>query len=216
MGDSHTAVFEYINGHVWFPGFFFQSLIIHGATASGLDNPNSKTQTRKKLDNFISANNFRNQALLIQLGEVDCGFVIWYRAEKYNIPVEDSLNTTLFKYQQFLMGLKNKAKRLIVMSAVLPTIQDGRYFGEIANLRREVKANLKERTALTIQFNVSMEQFCLLNNINFLNLDHLLLDNETGTVKKVFLNEDPLDHHLSNKKIYPILLSSIKSLVKQF
>lgn len=214
IGDSHASVFDYINYNSWFSGYYFRTLIIHGATASGIQNPNSTTKARIQFDNFIDSIKNKNNFLVIQLGEVDCGFVIWYRAEKLNISAEYQLQETIFNYQKFILSCKNKIQNCIIMSAVLPTIQDNQNFGEIANLRKEVKASLVERTALTIKFNKLMEQFCVKNNILFLNIESQILDKNTKTVKKEFLNENPLDHHLSNKRFGTIILSELNKLVK--
>ena len=214
IGDSHTSVFDYINYNVWFSGFFFKTKIVHGATASGIQNPNSTTQARIQFDEFIDSISMKNNFLIIQLGEVDCGFVIWYRAQKLNISVEKQLDETVTNYQKFVLTIKEKVKNCIVMSAVLPTIQDGQDFGEVANKRKEVRATLKERTKLTRSFNQMMKDFCKKNNISFLDLDHHLIDMETGMVKKIFLNEDPLDHHLSEKIFAPLIVKELKNLVK--
>lgn len=59
---------------------------VPGATAVGLRNPNSTTNA---LETFRAALLPRRNVIpVIHLGEVDCGFVIWYRAEKYGESLE--------------------------------------------------------------------------------------------------------------------------------
>lgn len=212
IGDSHTAVFHFINYDSWFSGYFFKTLVVHGATASGIENPNSKTQAKTKFDAFLDANNNKKSLVLFQLGEIDCGFVIWYRSTKYDESIDEQLKQTLHNYQSYILSVKRKSKQIIVMSAILPTIQDGQEYGEVANLRKEVKATLKERTALTLRFNDLMKIFCKQNNLLFLDLENQLLDQKSNTVKKQFLNDNPLDHHLSNKKFAPIILKELDKL----
>jgi hypothetical protein len=82
-GDSHTKVFEYCNQKT--RRFLFDICIVEGATAQGAVNPNSKTDALKIFTNKIA--NTKSDKLLIMLGEVDCGFVIWVRSKRYNISV---------------------------------------------------------------------------------------------------------------------------------
>lgn len=215
IGDSHTAVFYYINYASWFSGYFFKTLVVHGATASGIENPNSKTQAKTQFDAFLDENTNKNSLVLFQLGEIDCGFVIWYRSNKYDESIDEQLKQTLHNYQSYLRSVKSKSKQIIVMSAILPTIQDGQEYGEVANLRKEVKATLKERTALTVRFNEHMKTFCEQHNLLFLDIENQLLDKKTNTVRKALLNDNPLDHHLSNQKLAPIILKGLHKLFKQ-
>jgi len=67
-------------------------------------------------------------------------------------------------------------KKTIICSAVLPTIQEGSNFGEVANLRKEVKANIKERTQLTLDFNRMLRELAEKNRLAFINLDQSLLN----------------------------------------
>lgn len=215
IGDSHTGVFHFINYNSWFSGYFFKTLAVHGATASGIENPNSKTQAKTKFDTFLDSNTNTNSLVLFQLGEIDCGFVIWYRSYKYGETIDEQLNQTLDNYQSYILSAKSKANQIIVMSAILPTIQDGQDYGEVANLRKEVKASLKERTDLTLRFNKLMKKFCYEFNILFLDIENQLLDKNTNTVKKILLNDNPLDHHLSNQKLGPIILKELNDLFRK-
>lgn len=56
IGDSHTEVFNYIHTHKLFSGYYFNTSIVHGATASGIDNPNSKTKAKKVFDYYLNEN----------------------------------------------------------------------------------------------------------------------------------------------------------------
>jgi len=212
IGDSHTEIFNYINSEVLLPGHFFNTLVVHGATCSGIDNPNSKTNTMGIFEQYIKNHNLKNETVLVQLGEVDCGFVIWYRAQKYGISTKEQLVITLQKYQKFIDQLAIESKRVIVMSAVPPTIVDGQAFGEVANKRKEILATRKERTYLTREFNLKMHGFCSENKYFFMNLDPILIDVHTGVIKKEYLNEDPLDHHLNNRSLAPIVLEATANL----
>src|SRR6185369_4540208 len=95
----------------------------------------------------LALQSHRPTQVVTLLGEVDTGFVIWYRAKKYQQPVESMLSLAVSNYGRLLDACRERAP-VIVVSAPLPTIRDGQDWGEIANLRREVDASLKERTDL--------------------------------------------------------------------
>lgn len=215
LGDSHTRVFQQKRIQKCIPGSFFHIVGVKGATASGLTNPNSKTQSyqifRKALEKT------RAKQVVVMLGEVDTGFVIWYRIKKYDQPVADMLQTTVKTYTEFLRGLKESGMHVICISAPLPTIEDwndNRFqraskaneqtvitasqqadeLDEIASARQQVSASLAERTALTLAFNQQVEEICRHHDICFLNFDSESLGNE-GTVAPKLLSSNSRDHH---------------------
>lgn len=197
LGDSHVSTIR----NAYLKGLFGKAkakfTIVGGATAVGLRHPTSKTQALlvyKK--NLIP---FRPRVLpIFQLGEVDCGFVIWARAQKYGESVEDQVSQSIASYTNFLVELKEHGyKDIIVTSAVLPTILDGQLEGEVAHLRREVKASLKERTDLTIQYNSRLRQNVEDRGMIFIDLTPHLLDPQTGIIQEAFRHPDPADHHLN-------------------
>lgn len=207
MGDSHTAIFS----DPEFRSFVSKNYIccletVGGATISGLTNPNSKTNAQALFENAFQQ--IQPDVLVTQLGEVDTGFVIWYRAEKYRTSVTKMLETCIKNYKEFLTRYKAKEKT-VVISAPLPTIRDDQDWGEIANLRREITATQKERTALTIEFNTRMS--LLAKEIDVI---HINLDNESmgadGLVAEFLLNDDVNDHHYSRQTYLQMLMKHLK------
>lgn len=207
LGDSHAGVFENFLFKKTFPLRKFKVCSVGGATVSGLENPNSKTNT---LGIFRSQLAFASKydKIIFLLGEVDTGFVIWYRAIKYNVSVNEMLTKAIFNY----VGLLKEAKLLgdvIVISAPLPTITDNNDWGEVANLRKEVKASQLERTELTIRFNHKIESYCLKNNILYFNFDQDSKGNN-GLVKKELLNPNKSDHHYNSTAYANLILRKLK------
>ena len=176
---------------------------VGAATASGLENPNSKTQAFAKFDRALETT--RAKKVVVMLGEVDTGFVIWYRAAKYGVPVADALGKTLTTYRQFLQKIRARGLLPICISAPLPTIQDGNDWGEIANQRKSVTATQRERTDLTLKFNREMEAFCAAEGMVYLNLDGQSLGKD-GLVKAGLLNKNALDHHY-DKRVFASMLA---------
>ncbi len=155
------------------------------------------------------------QKILLQLGEVDCGFVIWYYAEKYMVSIDEQLKRTLANYFEFIREIESKGfHNIIVLSAPLPTIVDGQDWGEIANARKEVKASQKERTDLTIQYNRALRAYCEKNRIVFIDTTDDMLDKDRGVIKESFLNSNALDHHIANKN-YAELICQAFAAFKQ-
>lgn len=207
LGDSHTVIFKRWPFTVGFPFTNFHVCMVAGATVSGLENPNSMTQA---MPLFMAAlNSTKFNRIIVNLGEVDTGYVIWYRAEKYSISIDEMLTSAVAKYQEFLRLLSSKAP-VCVVSAPLPTIEDGNDWGEIANLRKDVQTTQAQRTTLTIKFNQLMEQFCQLNQIQYLNLDSQCLG-ANGVVKDALKNKNKSDHHY-DYTAYSLLV--IKALYK--
>jgi len=203
LGDSHAQVFTFPLFKLYFPFIRFSVCSIGGATASGLENPNSKTQAYNKFENKLNKKKW--DYIIILLGEVDTGFVIWYRAEKYKVPVTKMFLQAIDRYTNFIKKAKQYGS-VIVISTPLPTITDDNDWGEVANLRKEVKAKQKDKTELTIKFNKNIEKYCLFNNIFYINLDKDSMG-ENGLVKKTLLDNNKLDHHY-NKVAYTKLISS--------
>jgi hypothetical protein len=203
VGDSHAAIFGHklIRLRLW--RYHFNVVSVGGATASGLENPNSKTQAFQKFDQALATT--RAEKVIVMLGEVDTGFVIWYRADKYDTSVQDAFEKTLHTYRQFLKGIQARGLSPICVSTPLPTIQDDNDWGEIANERKAISASQLQRTGLTLAFNREMEAFCRAENIAYINLDGSSLGAD-GLVKEKLLNSNPSDHHYE-KRVFATMLS---------
>jgi hypothetical protein len=210
MGDSHTAVFNE-EGMKKFLRKNYDSFVetVGGATISGLTNPNSKTNANAI---FNSTHNLiKPDVLITQIGEVDTGFVIWYRAQKYRASVSEMLNQCIDNYRALLTQYQGKEKT-IVISAPLPTIQDNQDWGEVANARKEIKATIAERTALTIEFNTSIEKMTKELGLNFINLDIESAGND-GLVAKFLLNTNMSDHHYCRKAYARLIKKHLETIL---
>ncbi|SEQ18329.1 hypothetical protein [Neolewinella agarilytica] len=213
FGDSHTEVFTFLNSKVRHK-FYYDVSWVGGATAVGMRNPNSKTNSLKIFRDKIGNIKNKDSGLIFQLGEVDTGFVIWYRSQKYNEPVSKQLNQSVNAYFEFIDYVIDKGfKNITIVSAPLPTILDNQDWGEIANLRKEIIASQKERTDLTMSYNKQLSLNCKKRGISFINCDDFLLDKETNLIKNEFRNKDKNNHHLDIDKysslVEKLLLSNV-------
>ena len=209
LGDSHAHIFNDYKVRVTMPQWFFNVVSVGGATISGLENPTSKTQAYPKfIDGVV---NSKAKTAIVLLGEVDTGYVIWFRAEKYHESVATMFEQTIKNYQSFLIEI-SQSKRVICISSPLPTIKDGSTLGEVAKARMCVTATQKERTELTIKFNSSIKQFCNENGIAYMDLDAISLG-ENGIVCDGLLNSNPFDHHYDKAAYRRLLIPRLKALL---
>jgi hypothetical protein len=202
LSDSHGEAFKYVD---WTKFNITPSFcIVQGATASGIDNPNGQTKARAIFDGYTKSNIKSQDYILFELGEIDCGFVIWHRAKKHNIHIDEQLSFTINKYFEFIKSFEWEPSKVIIASAILPTIKDNLAIGEIANLRKEVTASQFERTNLTKLFNAHIKLFCEQSGWLYLDIERHIFNHNTGLVNDLFLNKDPSNHHLDE-----IILSKI-------
>lgn len=57
---------------------------------------------------------------VLQMGEVDCGFVIWYRAEKYGESVEAQMQASVDAYFEFVDELIAAGHSTVVITGATP------------------------------------------------------------------------------------------------
>lgn len=207
LGDSHGAVFRQPLFAQRFPDRAWEIVVVPGATASGLENPNdSKTRAYPVFKSALAASPARR--VIITLGEVDTGFVIWYRSVKYGEPVLAMLDRAVSSYVRFLGELVSAGLDVLCVSAALPTIRDGAEWGDVANQRKEVRASQLSRTALTLEFNRRVRAGALALGASYLSLDAASLGTD-GLVAGALRNPDPSDHHYAPAPYAGLIASEI-------
>lgn len=208
LGDSHLEAFKHAADNGLIPNNC-SFVSVGGATAIGLRNPNSATDALKTFRaKAIPA--LPNTIPIIHLGEVDCGFVIWWRAKKHGEAIESQMSASIAAYFEFVdLLLEAGYPSVLITGATVPTIRDGADFGEVANKRREVDATLLERTRLTLQYNRHLEKGARARRVPYVDIAGHVLDPRTGTILNEFRNTNPLDHHLAPEKAGPLWADQI-------
>lgn len=202
IGDSHVSVFNKIKNTL--------VLSVPGATNMGIKNPHSKTKARPKIDSFLNKKLKKSDTLIFLMGEVDCGFVIWYRKEKYNDTLKSQFNESINNYFELILSYKDKCNNIIVCDVPPPTIRDNvKVRGDVANKRMGIKATQIERTELTKKYNNHISEFCEQNGFTHLKYMDFLL-NKNGVVDQKYMNKNPKDHHLDNQEFSKILNKKLK------
>jgi hypothetical protein len=215
LGDSHSDVFNYCNNKQ--ENINFTVVIVPGATAQGSVNPNSRTDAlnifKIELGN-IKNNNFKY--IIINLGEVDCGFLIWYQKDKYNISIDNQLKITtdnLFNFIKLEILPYFEPSKIIINGSILPTIEDNTDKKYLTGFRSNVNASQIDRTILTLKYNNILQQISLENGYNYMDITNYILDNETNIVNKLFLNKNIYDHHLDNENTYKLWLCELYKII---
>jgi serine O-acetyltransferase len=207
VGDSHVAVFE-----GWKPdGFRFSPTVVYGATASGIRNPNSKTEALPRFrERFARLRS--HQEVLIQLGEVDCGYIIWRRAEREGLEPEEQVDETIARYLEFLEDVRATGVASVsVMSVPLPTLPDeADGWGEIAQRRADVGATQQQRTELTLLFNARMAEQAREAGFGFVDATSGQLNRHTRLIDDRFLRHGEADHHLRDEPYRELIARALR------
>ncbi|MDI7864039.1 hypothetical protein MRS76_19000 [Rhizobiaceae bacterium n13] len=213
LGDSHTKYFVYAARKGLLGERQTSSCIVFGATARGLTNPQSRTGALLKFNEFLAQQPDRS-VLLLHLGEVDCGFVIWYQAQEHARSIQSQMAQSVDSYFAFIDEIRNRYRHtLLVTGATVPTIRDGTDWGEVAHMRRKVTATLSDRTNLTLDFNEELRIQCTGRSIEYLDITSQLLDPVTGVVDNGFRNPDEADHHLNKRVVAPIWANTLNPVL---
>ena len=215
LGDSHCDVFNYCNQKQ--SKIHFEVVVVGGATAQGAVNPNSATNALILFKNKLKTTNPNEfHYIMIHLGEVDCGFVIWYRKEKYNIRIEDQLKIStdnLFQFIHSEIVPYFEPSKIIVNGSVLPTIQDNTDKNYLMGARSQVNASIQDRTQLTLQYNDQLKHFSFQYGYNYMDITADILDNVSNTVNTHYLNKNIYDHHLNNETTYSFWLRELHQII---
>lgn len=211
FGDSHVSAFQAasVNGLINRPCEF---LPVGGATSIGLRNPNSLTNAVAHFEAALIP--LRTDVIPVaHLGEVDCGFVIWWRAEKYGESIEQQMQASVEGYFDLVDKLTSIGYGSIVITgATMPTIPDNQEWGDVANARREVKASLVDRTALTLIYNGGLCAGAENRGLPFIDISDTILDPTTRCLSVDFRHPDPTDHHLNPELVGPLWAARLNEL----
>ena len=210
IGDSHTTVFNCTDfKHAVSDKYNSFVVTVGGATVSGLSNPNSHTNSKQIFDEYLQF--LQPDVVVILLGEVDVGFLLWHQSQKHKKNIEELLGFCVNKYDNFLASHAGKTSTIVV-SVPLPTIKDDQDWGEIANARKSIKATQRQRTDLTLSFNQQLKQLCKSRNLFYMDLDAESLGPD-NLVTSNLLSKDNNNHHYDNARYLPLILKYLKPLL---
>ena len=151
----------------------------------------------------------------IYLGEVDCGASLWNH--KFNT-LEYRLNIAtdnLINFADHVLTYKNKIGNVILMGPIIPLLQDYKTIPWLSQLRRQVDANCKQRTELTLEFCSNLKAKCKLKNYLYLDINDLLVDKTTKIVKEEILKKYADKNHLLLPHGAKLWLKRIENKIKE-
>lgn len=214
LSDSHGGVFEYIHDNHLLAPHYINAEIIGGATAYGLSKETSSTNAFEKFIQGIKR--FRNYTtILIQLGEVDCSFILWKKAEAKNKTPEEMIQYSINGYEKLINKLTELKKAIIISGAILPTLKDNEKAGETAQLRNTINATQKERTNLILQFNLELQKLAKKHNLIYIDITDETLDKDTQVIATQYVRKDKIDHHQSFQATAPIWVKKLYEVLKK-
>jgi len=212
LGDSHSSVFNLCNSNE----FTFHVEIVEGATAQGCVNPNSMTNSLQIFEGHIITKTKKYDKIMIMLGEVDCGYLLWVRSKRYNISAESQIDLCIKNISNFISNvlLHNgyTSEQIILCGAHLPTIKDNTDPKYLNGARKEVDVSQYERTLKTLEYNKRLEELSKTNGYNYIDITKYIIGQD-GLVKNDYLNNNLGDHHLENSKIVDFYKYEIKTKV---
>lgn len=197
IGDSHARVFERIaQDPDLLPDTRIDVVWVLGATALGLANPNSRTDALPRFRQLVRRIP-HDETLVVLLGEVDCGYLLWYRAQTRPTSVDAEFERSLVNYQAFLADLLDQGfQQLVVATVPPPTVDDYTRWTGLDNARSTVTASLPERAELTRRYNDRLREWARGHGVAMLDYEGDVLDPHTKLVRDGYRDPDVENHHL--------------------
>jgi hypothetical protein len=212
LGDSHARVFDRIQEGALLRRTSLDVTRVLGATALGMANPNSRSNA---LVDFTRALRGvpTDLPLITLLGEIDCGYLLWYRADRAGHDVSVEFEQSLAAYTGYLADLQQRGhSRLIVAMVPPPTVQDYAEWAGLDNARKHVTASLAQRAELTRSYNRRLREWAGAHRAEILDYEDDVTDPATGMVRPELVHPDPLNHHLDPERFAAVVASRMREL----
>lgn len=215
LGDSHCGAFEYCFDQGLLAPHWLNCEIAGGATAYGLNNDLSVTQAWQKFDHALQR--FASfDVVVIMLGECDCSFALWKKAERLNVPPETLLDHSLAGIHRLVRRVREdsmaRPKKIVLVGAILPTIDDESAPTQGNMMRRTVSASQAERTRLVLAYNEKLVQLADTLGVAYFDLSIQTMDPRSGLIDGRFVASAD-DHHLSNPASAPLYSANLLNIL---
>jgi hypothetical protein len=206
LGDSHCGIFEYCFDQGLLVPHLVNCEIVAGATAYGLNNDVSQTGAWQKFERALRR--FAHfDVVVLMLGECDCSFALPKKAERLNVSPESLIDQSLAGLRRLVVKVRGDTaapgRRIILVGAILPTIDDGAAASQENVLRREIRTSQAERTRLVLSFNEKLRQLADDMQVGYFDLTAQTMNPETGLVDRRYVASAE-DHHLSHPASAPL------------
>jgi hypothetical protein len=222
IGDSHVEVFNRLQFN---DGSKPIVCVVEGATNMGLKNPNSSTNAKVEFEKFLDINLTKDDTLLTMLGEIDCGFVVWWRSEVKGDTIESQFNESLNNYKDFVNKYTDKCKQIVMCDAPPPVLPDndtiltnGMTLGEVGRIRQSwnnrynIVATLKDRVELTQRYNNEIKSFCKENGYTYIPWMADTLGKNQHVLESFRHKDWPVNHHLDEMAFVKLIANKLTIL----
>ncbi|MBD1546365.1 hypothetical protein [Roseibium aggregatum] len=188
-------------------------LCVGGVTPQGAVNPNASFDGMDIFkEKLMDLEEGKYDYVGLMLGEVDCGFVFWYHAEKSNVSIFEQLDRSLKNYEKFITTYilpKYHPEQVCIFGSVLPTIPDDTEKKYLKGARAEVNATQYQRTALTLVYNGRLQSLARKLGVYYIDITVETMDFGRGLLSEAFANPDPANHLLDEGRAAPLLADRI-------
>lgn len=171
-----------------------------GATIFGLENVESESGARVKIDEYVQKE--RPDVFVLVLGEVDCRVHITAAADKNDTQIETEVAKVVGRYSSFITTyVKPYVRRLILFSSIPYTYEFHSHFD-------------KRIMLVGAEFNFKLRKLCEEIGAEFLSVLPEAID-ETGFLRKeLYLNsDDPGEIHLHYERTRDLILPKLESIL---
>ena len=192
----------------------FDVVKVPGASAQGIVNPHSKTHALNKFKEMLQKKTNNYDKVLVMLGEVDCGFVIWYRTTKYEISIDEQLTISINNLFSFI---ENNLREfydpidIVVIGSILPIIDDNTNKKFLGGQRATVKNSRDDRKNLTLKYNYILENKCVKLGYQYVDINNEVSTSIDGKVEEKY-TISKFNHHLKNETTYDIWIDKFVEL----
>lgn len=192
-----------------------------GKTMKGITKKEDKD--REKIVNLVN-NNKNIKCLIFNFGQVDLYFSYYYN--KFIKNKKFMMSSIIKKYVEFINNLDCKKCNKIIISVYPTVLKDENVFNSLLYYEILSNNNIKSINKIDIEktskfnfrynmykkFNNLLEKYCKIYNINYINLDDILLNKKTNKIKKKFINPiTDVSIHLLWEPLIPLLVEKIKN-----
>ena len=208
LGDSHA---EAISGYTG-EDFYVDRFTCHGSTARACLRSDSKTKAFRIFKYGIE--NTNSDAVVISLGEVDCGYVIWLKHQTSGIPINDLFNESisnfmdLIKLHIFQKFNPNKTFVMTIPPAFIVTNTDNRFLGGERSL---VDPTLEERKSLIKKWNQRIVEESKKLKFNVLDINDKIINKSNGEIIAKYKTPNEFNHHLWPYTTAPLFIDEIRN-----
>lgn len=155
LGDSHALIFRDrpLRSALRTCGYVVDLVTVGGATVYGLSNPNSATNALERYRRHLLNIDERTD-VLVMMGEVDCGFLAWYKVENGGGSQEAVVAEIQRRFREFVLSVRDLGPRQVFLARIpQQTIDSYDTWRGLNGQRRSVSASLQQRTELTALMN---------------------------------------------------------------